>query len=205
MKISNKDKELIKEAIQKVELNTSGEIVPVILRQSDFYPAAHFRLALIMGVLFSIICYYTYDFDDPIALIWVQIPGMILGYISAYIPILKRAFTTKREIEEEVYQRSLEVFYEHKVSMTKDRTGIVIFISLLERKVKVLADSGINEKVEKDYWNDLVKSLSNEIGQGNMINGVVKAIATCGEKLIESFPAKNDNTNQISDELITDL
>jgi putative membrane protein len=205
MKISNQDKKLIKDAIKKVELNTSGEIVPVILKQSDFYPAAHFRLALIMGIIFSIICYYTYDFEDPIALIWIQIPGMLLGYALAYIPPLKRALTTTREVQEEVYQRSLEIFYENKVSMTRDRTGIMIFISLLEKKVEVLADCGINEKVDKDYWNDLVKSLSNEIGRGNMISGVVQAIGTCGEKLIESFPAKRDNSNQISDELITDL
>ena len=205
MKISDNDKEVIKQAIKEVELKTSGEIVPVILKQSDFYPAAHFRLALIMGILFSIICYYGYDFDDPITLIWIQIPGMVLGYLLAYIPLFKRFFTTSNEIEEEVYQRSLEVFYENKISMTKDRTGIMIFISLLERKVKVLADCGINEKVSKDYWNDLVKNLLSDIKQKNMINGVVKSIQTCGEQLEISFPIKDDDTNEITDELITDL
>jgi putative membrane protein len=205
MNITNENKESIKKAIKDIELKTSGEIVPVILKQSDFYPAAHFRLALIMGMLFSIICYYTYDFDDPIMLIWIQIPGILLGYVLAYIPILKRIFTTAKEMQEEVYQRSLEVFYENRISMTRDRTGIMIFISLLERKVEVLADCGINEKVEKNYWNDLVRSLSSEISKGNMINGIVKSINTCGEKLVESFPAKHDDTNEISDELITDL
>jgi putative membrane protein len=205
MNITDKDKELIKNAIKEVELNTSGEIVPVILKQSDFYPAAHFRLALVVGILFAIACYYTYDFDDPIALIWAQIPGMLLGYTLAYIPFLKRIFTTAKEMQEEVYQRSLEVFYENKISMTRDRTGIMIFISLLEKKVQVLADCGINEKVEKNYWNDLVQTLSVEIGKGNMINGVVNSISTCGKKLEESFPVKHDDTNEITDELITDL
>ena len=37
-----------------------------------------------MGIFFSIICYYSYDFDDPIALIWIQIPGMLLGYVMGY-------------------------------------------------------------------------------------------------------------------------
>jgi putative membrane protein len=205
VKISNTDKENIKKAIKDVELKTSGEIVPVILKQSDLYPAAHFRLALIMGIFSSIICYYTYDFDDPITLIWIQIPGILLGYVLAYIPFFKRLLTTTKEMNEEVYQRSLEIFYENKVSMTRDRTGIMIFISLLERKVEVLADCGINEKVEKNYWNDLVQSLSSDISKGNMIEGVVKSISTCGEKLVESFPAKHDDTNEISDELITDL
>lgn len=205
MRITDEDKKLIKEAILDVELKTSGEIVPVILSQSDFYPASHFRLALIVGFLASIICYYTYNFDDPITLIWIQIPGMLIGYVLAYIPFIKRIFISKKEIQEEVHQRSLEVFYENKVSMTRERTGIMIFISLLERRVEVLADCGINEKVSKDYWNELVASLSSQIGKGNMIGGVVASIKVCGEALSESFPIKDNDKNEISDELITDL
>jgi putative membrane protein len=205
MKITNIDKEKIKLAIKEVELKTSGEIVPVILSQSDFYPAAHFRLALIIGIFSSLICYYTYDFDDPILLIWSQVLGLIVGYLLAYLPFLKRIFTTQKEINEEVYQRSLEIFYENKVSITRDRTGIMIYVSLLERKVEVLADCGINEKVDKDYWSELVKSLSTDISNGHMIDGIIKSINTCGEKLIESFPIKDDDTNEIVDELITDL
>jgi len=191
--------------IKEVETKTSGEIVPVILSQSDFYPAAHFRLALIMGIVFSIICYYNYDFDDPIVLIWGQFPGMLLGYALAYIPFVKRLLTTATEMQEEVYQRALEVFYENKVSMTRDRTGIMIFISLLERKVEVLADCGINEKVDKNYWNELVQDLAMDISKGNRVEGLIKAIEKCGKSLADFFPIKEDDTNEISDQLITDL
>lgn len=204
MKITAQDKERIKEAIKKVELKTSGEIVPVILRQSDLYPAAHFRSALIVGILFSLLCYYFYDFVDPIALILAQIPGVIVGYLLAHIPFVKRMLITKSEIEEEVYQRSLEIFYKHNVSMTRDRTGIIIFISVLERKVEVLADCGINEVVSENYWNELVSNLSRRIARGEMIDGVIESIDTCGHNLIESFPIKEDDTNEICDELITD-
>jgi len=204
MKINEREKELIKEAIKKAESNTSGEIVPVILDQSDFYPAAHFRLSLLFGIIFALICYYTYDFDDPIILIWIQVPGMILGYLLAFIPFLKRQLISNAEMQEEVYQRALQVFYENKVSMTKDRTGIMIFISLLERRVEVLADCGINEKVEKDYWNNLVNWLIKKIKEGNKIEGLVSAIDTCGKSLMEFFPIKEDDTNEVSDELITE-
>ncbi len=203
MKISDKDKKFLKEAIAKAESKTSGEIVPVILEKSDFYPAAHFRLALVIGILFSFICYYTYDFDDPIMLLWIQIPGMITGYLLAYLTPLKRFFTSKAEMQEEVFQRALEVFYKNEVSMTKDRTGIMIFISLLERKVEVLADCGINEQVEKDYWNTLVASLISKIKDGQIIEGLGEAITECGRSLESSFPIKSDDTNEISDDLIT--
>ncbi len=204
MKITDNDKKLIEDTIKAAESKTSGEIVPVIIKQSDFYPAAHFRLALIFGVLFSIICYYTYDFLDPIILIWIQIPGMILGYLLGYIPFVKRLFITKSKLEEEVHQRAIEIYYDNKVSVTKDRTGIMIFVSLLERKVKVLADCGINEKVEKDFWDTLVQDLVSQIAKNNLTAGLMAAIETCGNKLKKSFPIQKSDINEVSDKLITD-
>lgn len=204
MKLTIEDKALIKKAIVSAETKTSGEIVPVILSKSDFYPAAHFRLALIMGILFSFICYYTVDFEDPIMLLWIQIPGMITGYLLAHIAFVKRLFTTKSEMNEEVYQRALEIFHNHSVSMTKDRTGIMIYISLLERKVEVLADSGISQKVDKDYWDKLVATLLIQIAEKKLVKGLASAISECGKSLEESFPIQSDDTNEISDDLITD-
>ena len=204
MNISQTDKVLITAAIKKAEAKTSGEILPVILKQSDFYPAAHFRLAIVMGVLVSIIFYYTYDFDDPIALLWVQFPGMILGYALAFLPFFKRLFTTNAEMNEEVHQRAIELYFENQVSMTRDRTGIMIFVSLLEHKVEVLADSGINAKVEKNYWNELVAKLVSSIASGKKVEGMVSAIETCGKSLQDEFPIKSDDANEVSDHLITD-
>lgn len=204
MKLNENNKILIKEAVEKAESKTSGEIVPVVLDKSDFYPTAHFRMALIVGILSSLICYYTYDFEDPITLILVQIPGMMLGYFLAYFNTFKKLFTTKEEMNEEVQQRALEIFHTHQVSMTKDRTGIMIFISLLEKEVKVLADCGINEKVEKDYWDKLVVNLISNIKIGNITKGLVSAISQCGDSLQESFPIKKDDTNEISNEVIVD-
>jgi putative membrane protein len=204
MKITDQDKIMIKEAVEKAESRTSGEILPVILKQSDFYPAAHFRLAIVMGILFSIIAYNTYDFDDPITLLWVQLPGMITGYALAFIPFFKRLFTTKNEMNEESHQRAIEVYFENKVSMTKDRTGIMIFVSLLEHKVEVLADCGINSKVDKDYWNVLVADLASNIGLGNKTKGMIKAIETCGKSLEKEFPIRSDDTNEVSDNLIVE-
>jgi putative membrane protein len=204
MNITEAERALIEEAIIRAEAHTSGEILPVILKQSDFYPAAHFRLAIVMGILFSIIFYNTYDFDDPITLLWVQFPGMIVGYALAFLPFFKKLFTTKGEVDEEVHQRAIEVYFENKVSMTRDRTGIMIFISLLEHKVEVLADCGINKEVEQNYWHELVAELTASIGSGRKIEGMVAAIESCGKSLEAAFPIKSDDTNEVSNHLITD-
>ena len=204
MKITEADKSLISEAVKKAEAKTSGEILPVIVEKSDFYPAAHFRIALVMGILFSVVFYYNYDFEDPIFLLWIQFPGMIIGYALAFIPFFKRLLTTRAEMDEEVHQRAVGIYFENKVSMTRDRTGVMIFVSLLERRVEVLADCGINAKVGKNYWNEIVDALVSNIAQNKIIEGMVSAIGSCGQKLTAAFPIKSDDSNEILDELITE-
>jgi putative membrane protein len=201
MNISENEKALISEAIKKVELRTSGEVVPMIVKESDLYPAAHFRLSLVIGLLFSFLCYYGYDFQDPLVLIAVQIPGMLLGYFLAYIPFFKRAFSSKAEMAEEVHQRAIEAFYKSEVSMTKNRTGILIFVSMLEHKIEVLADCGISDEVSTDYWNELVSHLGQKIAQGKLAEGMVQAIENCGEILSTHFPRKENDINEIADKL----
>ncbi len=204
MKVTEKEKSLIQAAVKEAEAKTSGEIVPVILNQSDFYPAAHFRSALLVGIIFSLLCYYLYDFTDPLVLLWIQIPGMVLGYLLAFNAFVKRLLTTKSEMQEEVFQRAIQVFHENNVSMTKDRTGIMIFISLLERRVEVIADWGISQKVERDYWDHLVKALIAEMKKGRKVEGIIQSINTCGESLKEFFPIQKNDINEVSDTLITD-
>lgn len=205
MNINTEDKKLIKNAIKKAELTTSGEIVPVILSKADFYPAAHFRAALLMGVLLSVIAYHFEFFEDSLFLIWANITGLVIGYFVAFIPWVKSSLSSKREMTEEVHQRALEIFYHNHVSQTKDRTGIMIFISLLEKRVEVLADCGINEKVSKDYWDTLVQNLLARIAAKELIPGLIHAIDECGRSLSESFPIQADDVDEVSNQLITDL
>jgi putative membrane protein len=203
-KISDESRKKIELAVEQAEATTSGEIVPVILKQSDLYPAGHFRLALVIGVIFSLIYYYGFEFEDSLGLIWVQLPGMLLGYLLAYLPFVKRLVTTSSELQEESYQRAVQVFHEHQVSMTRDRTGIMIFISLLERRVLVMADAGINQSVAPDYWDQIVKRMVDQIKQGDEVGAMVEAIGECGKSLSSSFPRKPDDTNEVKDQLITD-
>ncbi len=204
MKINENDLSRIATAVKVAEQNTSGEIVPVILKQSDLYPAAHFRLSLVVGITFAIGCYYGYEFEDPITLLWFQLPGMLIGYLLAYIPQIKRAFSTGQELSEESYQRAVQVFHEHNVSMTRDRTGIMIFITLLERKVYIMADAGINQQVADDYWDQMVATLVESIKNGRAVEGLEEAIKECGNSLSSAFPRQSDDQNEISDDLVTE-
>jgi putative membrane protein len=209
MKIKNLtklDKEKIRAAVEKAEKETSGEVVPVILSKSDFYPAAHFRCALMMSILITTIIYYLPREFDPIYYIWGQTAGLIIGYIFAYNSKLKHFFTTGSEMKEEVRQKAIEVFHEHNIHSTKARNGILIMITLLERKVEVIADIGINDKVEKKEWDSLVKGMISNIKNQKLVDGMCEAIDSCGKDLAKYFPMENLDTdvNELPNEVITE-
>ncbi len=204
MNITDSDKEKIKAIIETAEAKTSGEFVPVILKSSDQYAAAHYRLALILSGFMATATYYFLDMTDPIILIWASLAGLLLGYLLCFIPTVKKVFITQDEIAEETYQRALQAYFELGITNTKRRTGVMIFLSLMERRVFILADAGINQVVGENYWDQQVSTLVNSIKQNDFITGMETVIGQIGEKLKENFPITDDDTNELTDQLITD-
>lgn len=187
-------------AIEQAEHGHRGEIFPLILKQSDFYPAAHFRCALLLGLSIPMAMYYLpFEFPDPIWYLWAQIPALILGYLLCYHAKFKKFFTTKAEIEEEVYQKSVESFLEFNLNKTKNNTGVLIMISLLERRVKILADHGFDKIMSEKDWHALAITLSQEVKKGNLQQGLITTIESIGKIMSLHFPLREgeENTNEV--------
>jgi putative membrane protein len=99
--------------------------------------------------------------------------------------------------------RAEQAFYKHGLHNTKDRTGILILVSLLERRVHVLADKGINDRVPAGTWDGLVNGIIDGIRTGQATDAICAAIAECGALLAQDSPAgSGDNPNELPDRLI---
>ena len=106
------------------------------------------------------------------------------------------------KIDEEVYQRALQAFITRDLHATKDRTGILIMVSLLEHRVEILADTGINAKVSGDTWQKIVSNMIGNIKSGDLAEGFCIAVRECGEVLAKDFPGTHDNPDEISNKVI---
>jgi len=176
----------------------------MVVGASDAYYGASWRFAFVFSLLLTSAFYLLVsDFDFLIYLLF-EIPAVLSGLALAQIPWIKRLFLSKAEIEEEVFQRAVQAFYENQLHSTRDRTGILIFVSLLEHRVNILADAGINKKVSKNTWDDIVTQLILDIKKKRVEQGLCQAITTCGEILAKHFPIKADDTNELSNKLITE-
>jgi putative membrane protein len=203
MKLNENEKEQIKNAIEDCEKTTSGEVVPMVVQESDFFPATHYRLSIMLILICAFVMhtFFPYHFDAQVYFILIACSA-VLGYLLCYIPFIKRSLIFKDELVEEVNQRAIQAFLEHNLHTSRDRTGVLIFVSLLERRVVILADSGINEKVSENTWelikNDFIKYLKKD----ELAQGFIKSIEEVGQILTNHFPIKPDDTNELSNKII---
>lgn len=207
--LTEEEKLRIKNAVENAERKTSAEIVPYLVKQSDFYLSSIFKSALFFNVFSLIFIYIFYKFNllsdflefEYILLIPLMIT--ILGGWLGYIPFVRRLLAGKKELEYRVRMKAWEAFVEKEVFRTKNRTGVLIFVSFLERIVYVLGDSGINQKVEQKDWNEIVQTIIDGIKKNQLADGIINAIQKTGELLQKSGLAiEKGDINELSDEII---
>ena len=190
-------------AIKEVEKNTAGEIAVMVVDESDSYPESNILSGVIIGGLVSLVITELF-FEDSLTVFMIFFAGLSLvtGWITNYFPALKRIFIPKNRSEELVREQAVQSFYEKGLHKTRDATGVFFFVSLFEHKVWILADTGIYSRISQQelqvYANDMAKG----IRQGNAAEILCREIGNLGEVLAQHFPAKHDDENEISNQVI---
>ena len=210
---SEPDLQRIKDAVAKAEGNISGEIVPVMVERSGRYVSAHYKSAIICATLafVAMIVFDRYIFSsasnalfyDPMFIFFiVTTAGLFGGVVPRFSESLKRLLAGRPNLDVASRQRAENAFLEEQVFNTRQRTGIMIFISFFEHKVIVMADKGISSVVDQSRWDEIVGDLIGHIKREKIVEGLEKAIARCGAILLEKgFKKSEDDTNELRDEL----
>ncbi len=214
---SEEQKALIQAAVSAAEKTTSGEIIPVVATQSNRYDRAEDIFGLFFAMITLVICWLSYERMAPIQVEWgvtqsnqlsllpiitIVLIGFFLGTkIATMYPSLGLIFIAKKLMKTEVERCAIEAFHRFKLAETKDATGILIYVSLFEHMVTVLGDSGINEKIEPDNWQDICDIAIQGIKNGDPAEGLVNAIEQCGALLSKHFPIQPDDENELGNEL----
>jgi putative membrane protein len=199
------EQERIRQAVAAAEQQTAGEIVPMVVGASARYAEieiAGMGIGLVAGTVASFV------FQDPWAAIHSQLlwplAGAAVGSIVCAIPAVKRNLISQDRIIEAVHLRSLAAFTAQGLHYTKANTGILILASLLEHRVEVLADRGVNEKVVAGTWNEVVQILTAGLKSGTACDAFCKAIERCGEILAQHFPRPPDDRDELPNKLVTE-
>jgi len=206
---SDADLQEIEGAVRDAEKRSSGEIVPYVVSHSDHYETAAWKGAT-LGAFTAVVAagaarYFGDAWGVP-SLAWVMLPALIggaLGYAAAAaIRPLKLALTGQAKIEHRVRQRAAAAFLENEVFKTRARTGVLVFLSLFERRVVVLGDAGINAHVGQHEWDAIVAGIVEGMRAGHPGKALADAIARCGELLERhGVTGAADDTDELPDQL----
>ncbi|NND70693.1 MAG: hypothetical protein HKN43_03855 [Rhodothermales bacterium] len=203
---SESDHKRIEESVARAESRTSGEIVPYLVTSSDAYSIARWRSGMVFLMASMAICYgikslYSgWDIGWLYSAIGLTVVGtiaVIAGVLAVeLIPALKRLFVGRDVLDRMVYLSAMTAFVEEEVFKTVDRTGILIFMSTFERRVRVVGDEGINSVVEQEEWAEVVQKIVAGFQTGNVTDGIVAGIDASGDLLerhgVEIAPGDTD-------------
>lgn len=118
-------------------------------------------------------------------------------------PLLRRALTPTRLKRARVRRRAEEQFLAKNLHLTRERTGVLIFISRGERMAELIADEGIAGHVDSHVWDRAMAALIQGVKRGQPAKGFSEAIGLCADVLAEHFPAHpGDNPNELPDAVV---
>ena len=199
--ISSKDAERISQAITDAERTTSGEIVAVVAEQSSRYQHIPFMWAALLALVIPWpLIHFTWMRVQWIFLIQLLVFLALLAL--AWHPKVRMALVPKSIANANAKRRASEQFLAQNLHTTTGRTGVLLFVSVAEQRVEIIADSGIDARVEKGTWQKIVDDLTRDIGAGRTTDGFVHAIQRIGAHLSEHFPPGSIDPNELPDHLI---
>jgi putative membrane protein len=199
--ISAKDEERISAAIAAAERNTSGEIVAVVADQSSRYQHVPFMWAALLALIIPWpLIHFTWM---PVQTIFLVQLLVFLGLLAlAWHPRVRMSLVPKAILNANTRRRASEQFLAQNLHTTKGRTGVLVFVSLAEQRVEIIADSGIDALVPKGTWQKIVDQLTADISAGRAVEGFEHAIKQIGDPLAAHFPRGDADPNELPNHLI---
>lgn len=204
--LSENERARVKDAVQKAEAGLAAEIVPCVYGQSSPYPetvwaGAAAAVGLACGAL------YLSDVFHPL---WLPLARLILVVPAAGIAgaaaghwcgPAKRFLLGAPRMTDAVQRRAKEVFFDKGIARTKARAGVLIFASLLERQVVVLADEGVRAKVKPEAWQPAIAAFIAAAADGRVGDGLAAAVEKAADALkAAGFTGKGDG--ELGDEAV---
>ncbi|MFH1302369.1 MAG: hypothetical protein ABIK07_15015 [Planctomycetota bacterium] len=207
----------VEQAVVEAEKRTSCEIVPVLATASGRYDRPEDIVGLWLTVITGLCLWFFFPRNTgqpgdwgglPVAveLIFVAlllIIAFIMGAIAgSRIGWLRRLFTPRQQMQDEVAARAREIFFDKRVHHTAGGTGILIYISLFEHMAVALADQAIIDKLGQSFVDQICQQLTNGLHSGDATTAICNVIKEIGDQAATPLPRADDDQNELNDLLV---
>ncbi len=206
--LGSADLESIRAATEAAELRTGGELVCVLVKRCDSYSGSYWKgatLGALAGAA-AVGLWQTLDVSwgapSPYLLPLGTMIFAALGMVAvAAVPLLKRLLIPSDVLDLRVDRRAALAFLDEEIFATRERTGVLLFVAFFEHRVRILADNGVNERVDPKVWKSIAGDLTRGIRAGDTRGSLIAAVEACGDALeSHSVERRADDENELTDE-----
>lgn len=201
--LNTTEEKSIETLIANLEEKTGAELTLAIFEQADPYPASYYRMA-IFPTLFWIVLIETFFHLSPVAMIaGILMSFLFLFYFGEKLGI-KKYFLSKAEVKREVKEKACELFFTNGLIHTENKVGMILLISLLERKIELVVDQKIKEKISQATLDQMVHVISEKFKQHDYVSGLSESIHFIQEQILLTFQGKiqEKQSDELSNKII---
>jgi putative membrane protein len=211
------DHRRVTEAVAAAEARTAAEIVPAVARSSGRYDRAEDIVGLWFGLAALAVVYLVWPPHVPEHGSWET--GSTLGHLAALLAAavcgfiggalladrvlwLRRLFTPRRQMTEEVLARAQQTFFHRRIHRTAGQGGILIYVSLHEHMAAIIADETALAKLGQATIDQLCQELTARLRKEDVVTAICETISLAGERLAPVLPRLEGDENELDDRLI---
>ncbi len=197
--ISDESLDRIEARVADVEHETTAEVVVAIAPRAESYRDIAILVgAAVASLALLALLYLPVDFPAPAILPLTLVSGFVGTWIATRSPALLAALALGDRRVDAARSRAREAFVEEAVSATRERTGLLLFVSLAERHVEVIPDFGLDSRIARGEWNRIANEATTAQGWESWDAVVEELLTRAAPLLAREFPATGDNPDEIS-------
>ena len=184
------------DAVRELEARSAAELVVEVRARSGSYAHADGRFAAVLSVVSLIVIVFMPWVVPPIAVVFDAVAFYLLGLaIAGRSSALRRLFTSRRERTQVVRTHAAALYHDRGIGHTAEETGLLLYVSLLERRMEVLADRGLLRRVNATDWNAVLRALPEERAiDAESVLAVIRALTAL---LQRDLPAGDTNIDEL--------
>lgn len=214
--ISPEHRARIEAAVSVAESKTSCEIVPVVATVSGRYDRAEDLVGLWCSMIGAVAVFLTlpaqpehghWDSMSVWGRIGILLAVMLVGFVVGAIAAdrfrgLRRLFTPRRQMKEEVNIRARQLFFDRRIHHTSGASGVLVFVSLYERMAVVLGDRTVLESLGEKFPETLCKNLTSGLQKYDVATAICNTIQQAAASLETALPRLAQDVNELPDTLV---
>ncbi|MEZ6126540.1 MAG: hypothetical protein R3C49_25745 [Planctomycetaceae bacterium] len=206
----------VQAAVAAAEARTSCEIVPVVASASGRYDRAEDLVGLWLAVIGGVAVFLNLPGPGPVGSWNESSHGLQALFLAGTMVLcftagalladqfrtLRRLFTPQREMIEEVSRRARQLFYDRRVHHTAGASGLLIYVSLYERRAVVLGDRSVTEVLGESFLQGLCDRLTAGLAAADVASAICDTIQHAVGPLENALPRADGDVNELPDALV---